>query len=110
MQDNPNTDNSDSQTDPFELDRLDWELAFEPLEKNSYAALKLGFIFALMRKTLDAQLFKPRPVMEALDLAMEVLFPLTEFHDVSFNLFLKYSEGTLTFEEEQMLKALGVKI
>ena len=110
MQDNPNTDNSDSQTDPFELDRLDWELAFEPLGKNSYAALKLGFIFALMRKTLDAQLFKPRPVMEALDLAMEVLFPLTEFHDVSFNLFLKYAEGQLTFEEEQMLKALGVKL
>jgi hypothetical protein len=110
MQDNPNTDNTDSQTGPFEMDRLDFELAFEPLEKNSHAVLKLGFIFALMRKQLDAQLFKPRSVMGALDLAMEVLFPLTQFHDASFNLFLKYSEGKLTFEEEQMLNALGVKI
>ena len=41
---------------------------------------------------------------------MEVLFPLTQFHDVSFNLFLKYAEGQLTIEEEQMLNALGVKI
>jgi len=34
---------------------------------------------------------------------------LTEFHDVGFNLFLKFSEGQLTIEEEQMLAALGVK-
>lgn len=48
--------------------------------------------------------------METLDEAMQVLFALTEFHDVSFNLFLKFTEGQLTFEEEQMLKALGVKL
>src|SRR5689334_14613102 len=110
MQNNPNTENTDNQTDPFEMDRSDFELAFEPLEKNTYAVLKLGFIFALMRKQLDAQLFKPRPVMDALELAMEVLFPLTQFHDASFNLFLKYSEGQLIVEEEQILNALGVKI
>lgn len=50
-----------------------------------------------MRKYLDGRLFKPRPVMEALDEAMVVLFALTEFHDVSFNLFLKFTEGQLTF-------------
>ena len=110
MQDNPSTENNDNQTEPFDLEREDWELAFEPLEKNSYAVLRLGFNFAIMRKYLDSQLFKPRPVMETLDEAMEVLFALTEFHDVSFNLFLKFTEGQLTFEEEQMLKALGVKI
>lgn len=110
MQDDPTTDNLDNQPDLFEMDRLDWELAFQSLEKNSYPVLKLGFNFALIRKYLDMQLFKPRPVMEALDLAMEVLFPLTAFHDVSFNLFLKYAEGQLTFEEEQLLNALGIKV
>ena len=109
MQDNPNTDNTNAQTHEIDMNREDWELAFEPLEKNSFAVLKLGFNFAIMRKYLDTQLFKPRPVMEALDQAMEVLFALTEFHDVSFNLFLKFTEGQLTFEEEQMLRALGVK-
>jgi hypothetical protein len=109
MQDNPNTDNTNTQTREIDMDREDWELAFEPLEKNSFAVLRLGFNFAIMRKYLDSQLFKPRPVMETLDQAMEVLFALTEFHDVSFNLFLKFTEGQLTFEEEQMLRALGVK-
>jgi hypothetical protein len=109
MQDNPNTEDTNTQTREFDMDREDWERAFEPLAKNSYAVLQLGFNFATMRKYLDTQLFKPRPVMEALEQAMEALFPLTEFHDVSFNLFLKFTEGKLTVEEEQMLKALGVK-
>jgi len=69
----------------------------------------MGFNIRTLRKYLDAQVFKPRPVMEALDLAMEVLFPFTAFHKVSFDLFLKYTDGELTFEEEQMLNALGVK-
>jgi hypothetical protein len=110
MQDNPNTDNTDNQTHELDIDREDWELAFEPLEKNSYPVLKLGFNFAVLRKYLDGLLIKPRPVMEALDEAMGVLFTYTEFHDVGFNLFLKFSEGKLTFEEEQMLGALGIKI
>jgi len=109
MQADPNMNNTDTQTHEIDLDREDWVVAFEPLEKNSFPVLKLGFNFAIMRKYLDTQLFKPRPVMEALDEAMTVLFGLTEFHDVSFNLFLKFSEGKLSFEEEQMLRALGVK-
>jgi len=37
---------------------------------------------------LNAQMFRPRPVMEALDQAMEVLFPYTEFHNISSACFL----------------------
>ena len=109
MQNNPTTDDTHTQTPELDLDREDWEQAFEPLEKNSFPVLKLGFNFAIMRQYLDRQLIKPRPIMEALDEAMTVLFALTEFHDVGFNLFLKFSEGQLTIEEEQMLNALGVK-
>ena len=109
MQDNPNTDNTDIETRDLDIDREDWELAFETLEKNSYPVLKLGFNFAILRKYLDEQLFKPRPVMEALDEAMDVLFALTEFRDAGFNLFIKFMEGKLTYDEEQMLTALGIK-
>jgi hypothetical protein len=109
MQADPNMNHAHAQTHEIDLDREDWEVAFEPLEKNSFPVLRLGFNFAILRKYLDGQLFKPRPVMEALDQAMEVLFAYTEFHEVSFNLFLKFSEGRLSFEEEQMLRALGVK-
>ena len=114
MQDNPSTDNTTTDTGTntpfFEMDRGDWELAFEPLKADPYAAIRMGFNIRMVRKYLDAQLFKPRPVMEALDLAMEVLFPFTEFHKTSLELFLKFTDGKLSFEEEEMLKAMGVKI
>jgi hypothetical protein len=91
------------------VERDEWELAFEPFEGEPYAALKMGFNLAMLRKHFHGQLFKSRPVMEALDQAMEVLFPYTEFHKASFDLFIRFTEGKLTFEEEQMLHALGVK-
>jgi hypothetical protein len=109
MQDNPNiTDDTGSNTPYLEMDREDWELAFEHLKGTGYAAIKMGQNLRMLYKYLDAQLFKPQPVMEAIDLALEVLFPLTEFHKATFDLFLKHVDCELTFEEEQMLRALGV--
>ena len=113
MQDNPstiNTDDTDAQTHEFEMEREDWELAFEPFEGHPYAALRMGFNIATIRKNLNGLLLKSRPVMETLELAMGVLFPYTDFHKASFELFLKFTDGKLTFDEEQMLNALGVKI
>jgi hypothetical protein len=109
MQNNPSTDNTDTQTQQLDLDRDDWEFALEPYEGNPRAALLLGFNVAVLRAYLDAQTIKCRKVIEALDLALELLFPLTEFHKASLDLFLKYMDGKLTFEEEQMLTALGIK-
>lgn len=106
MPDNPNTEDL---TQHLLIDRDDWELAFEPFAGHAYAALRLGFNFAMLRKHFDSQLIKPRPVLEALDLAMETLFPFTDFHQASFDLFIKLTDGKLTFDEEQMLNALGVK-
>lgn len=108
MQEDPNT-NTDNQTQWPLLDSEDWEAAFEPYEDDPVSALSLGFKLARLRLYLDAQLIKPSPVMEALDLAMKALFPYTGFHKASFDLFLKFMDGKLTFDEEQMLRALGVK-
>lgn len=33
MQDHPSTENTDTQTEPFDLEREDWDLAFEPTRK-----------------------------------------------------------------------------
>lgn len=109
MQEDPTTEHTDTQTPQLDLDRDDWEFAFEPYEGNPRAALLLGFNVAVLRAYLDAQTIKCRKVIEVLDLALEVLFPLTEFHKASFELFLKYMDGKLTFDEEQMLNALGIK-
>ena len=113
MQEDPNTDHADdtgSNTPYFEMDRDDWKLAFEVFKDNAFAAKRMGFNLRMIHHYLDAQLFKPHPVMEALDLAMEVLFLYTDFHKASFDLFLKYADSELTYEEEEMLRALGVTV
>jgi len=71
--------------------------------------VRLGFNFAMLRNYYEGQLIKHAPVLESLDLAMEVLFSYSEFHDASFDLFIRLTEGKLSREEEQMLNALGIK-
>ena|SRR5215218_1787941 len=106
MQDNPNTDNL---TPQILMDEEDWEIAFEPYAGFPSDALSLGCKLGMLRAYLDAQTIKCRHAIKALDLAIEVLFPYTSFHSASFDLFIKYTQVGLTLEEEQMLKALGVK-
>ena len=81
-----------------------WEQAFEPFEGEHYAALR----HAMLRNYYEGQLIKHAPVLESLDLAMEVLFGYSEFREASFDLFIRLTEGKLTREEEQMLNALGI--
>lgn len=103
MQNNPNTNNQ-------LVDTEDWATAFEPYDEKPDQALRLGLNLAILRTELDSLLIKSQPVMESLDDAMEMLFPYTSFHDASLDLFLRFTEGKLTFEEEQLLNAMGVKI
>ncbi len=110
MQINVTTDITEDDPIPGPLVERDlWEQAFEPFEGEHYAALRLGFNFAMLRNYFEGQLIKPPAVMESLDLAMEVLFGYSEFHDASFNLFIRLTEGKLTREEEQMLNALALR-
>src|SRR5262245_6756947 len=107
MQDNRITDN---QTQHELVEPADWAIAFEPYDENPNEALRLGLNLAILRTELDSMLIKSQPVLEALDDALEILFPFTSFHDASLDLFIRFTEGKLTFDEEQMLNALGVKI
>jgi hypothetical protein len=105
MQDNPSTENVTY--DPL-VERDLWEQAFEPFEGEHYAALRLGFNFAMIRNFYETQLITHPPVLESPEIAMYVLFKYSEFHDASYELFIRLTEGKLTAEEEQMLKALGI--
>src|ERR1044071_6776374 len=75
-----------------------WEQAFEPFDGEYYAALRLGFNFAMLRKYYDTRLIKSAPVIESLEIAMHVLFKYSEFHDASYDLFIRLTEGKLTLE------------
>jgi len=111
MQEDPTTDDEtdDDYRPQFLMDEEDWQAAFEPYEGNPSDAQTLGVKLGMLRAYLDAQTIKCRQAIEALDLALKVLFPLTSFHDASFDMFIKYTQVELSFEEEQMVRELGVK-
>jgi len=109
MQEDPITDETEDYRPQFLMDEEDWQAAFEPYEGNPSDAQTLGCKLGMLRAYLDAQTIKCRQAIEALDLALKVLFPLTSFHDASFDLFIKHTQVGLTFEEEQMVIAMGVK-
>lgn len=91
------------------LSAEDWELALEPYADNPGAALSLGSLFMILRSYLTT---KPRQIevaIEGLDQAMEILFPFTEFHEVSFVLFRRLADGKLTRDEEKLLETLGIR-
>jgi hypothetical protein len=106
MPDNPTTEDL---TKHLLMDREDWEVAFEPYEGRPSDALTLGCKLAMLRAYLKGQTIQCRQAITALDLALEILFPFTSFHEASFDLFIRFTEGKLTFDEEQMLNALGIK-
>ena len=113
MQEDPNIDHvtihvTDHATQQSLTDSDDWIAAFEPYKDDPGSALSLAFKLAMLRAYLDAQTIKCRHAIEVLDLALEVLFPHTDFHNVSFDLFIRLVDGQLTFDEGEMLKALGI--
>ena len=111
MQDNPNTEdpNTENPTESKALDTEDWQLAFEPYEGHPGNALTLGFNFVILKRCITVEPLQTQEAVNGLDLAMEVLFQHTQFHEVAYGLFHKLMEGQLTTEEEELLKSLGLK-
>lgn len=91
------------------LDTEDWEIALDPYGEDPGAALTLGFHLMTLKRYLDEEPPMIREALDGIDCALEVLFQHTEFHDVSYALFVRLAGGKLTLPEERMLHALGVK-
>jgi hypothetical protein len=104
MPDNPNTNYENAP-----LDTEDWEIAFAPYAQYPSAALTLAANLMILKAFLAIKPPMMQEAIEGLDRAMEVLFPFTEFHEVSYVLFRRLAEGKLTLEDEQILKSLGIK-
>lgn len=101
MPNNPNTDDIAEQ--PW-LDVADWEIAFVPYEDRPDAA----HVLSMNLTVLKSHISEPEAIAE-LDRALDVLFLHSQFHDVSYLLFRRMAEGKLSFEQQTMLKTLGIK-
>ena len=106
MPDDPNTDEVIEH--PW-LDFDDWNIVFQPYEGHPEAALMLGVNLTI----LQSHITEPETISEAiseLEFALEALFMRTKFPNVSYTLFRRLAQGNLSFEEQELLKSLGIKL
>ena len=102
MQDNPSTDNPPIETEA-------WEIAFKPYATDAEAAFDLARRLMEVKRYLKAKPPNPSLAMAALDEAAELLFPFTQFHKASYDLYLTFIEGTPTKAQEDLMDSLGVR-
>jgi hypothetical protein len=103
----PEYDNTDNPRE-HALDYESWEICFEAYERYPVEALMLGFNIMVLKAFLLVEPPRLAEAIEGLDKAMEVLFNHSQFHEVAYEMFRKVAGGKLTYEEEQILKSLGL--
>jgi hypothetical protein len=108
MQDNANTDDTDSETDSPYMDAEDWQIAFEPYEGEPQAALTLGFLLTQLKLYItDLDMHE---ALGEINVALDCLYDHSDFRSISRELFGTAIEGKLTTDKEALLRQLGVRI
>ena len=91
------------------LDTEEWKIALEIYKGHPANALNLAFQLIAIRQSLERGNKGIPDAIEALDLAIDTLYPHTNFHRLGQRLFKRKIEGTLTTKQEDLIGKLGVK-
>jgi len=102
MPDNPNTDNPPIETEA-------WEIALKPYARHAEAAFDLARRLMEVKRYLKAKPPNVSMATSALDEAVEILFPFTDFQKSAYDLYLTFIDGTPTKEQEDLADSLGIR-
>ena len=92
------------------LDPEQWKIVLEVYAGHHVAALNLGYQLIEIKRSLKRGQKGIRDAIDALDLAVEALYPHTDFYKTGRTFFQQTIEGKLKPEQEETLRKLGVKI
>ena len=95
---------------PMMLDTEQWNIVLKVYAGHPVAALTLAYQLIAIKQSLQRG---PRGIPDAiagLDLAIEGLYPHTDFYKVGHKCFHLTIEGRLKTKQEEKLRQLGVKI
>jgi hypothetical protein len=86
-----------------------WEIAFNPYARDAAAAFDLARRLLEVKRLLLTNPPNVSLAKAALDDACELLFPLTEFRQVAYDLYLTALDGHPTKAQEDLMGSLGIK-
>ena len=95
-------------SDMIEAENL--KIALQQYKGHPIPALLLAHQLVAIKQCLQSGRKGIPDAITALDLAIESLFPYTEFYKGSLRLYMRRLEGTIKPKEEEKLRQLGLKI
>jgi hypothetical protein len=92
------------------LEAENLKVALELYERHPIPALLLAHQLMAIKQCLQRGKEGIPDAINGLDLAIDNLFPHTDFHKVSHRLFVRRLEGTINPNQEERLRELGVRL
>jgi hypothetical protein len=92
------------------LDAEQWKIVLEVYAVHPVSALTLAYQLIAIKQTLHRGHKGIPDAIAGLDLAIDSLFPHTDFYKIGHKFYLRTIEGTLKPEQEERLRKLGVKL
>jgi len=92
------------------LDQEQWKLVLEVYAGQPVAALTLAYQLIEIKRSLKNGQKGITDAIAGLDLAVEALYPHTDFYNMGRTFFQRTIEGRLKPEQENKLRELGVKL
>lgn len=92
------------------LEAENWAIALGLYKGNPVDALLLAHQPMAIKQCLKTGTKGIQDAIARLDLAIEGLYPHTDFHYLSHKLYLRRLEGILKPEQEEKLRQLGIKV
>ncbi|HEU4714813.1 MAG TPA: hypothetical protein VFS76_24845 [Pyrinomonadaceae bacterium] len=92
------------------LEAENWAIALELYKGDPISALLLAHQLMAIKQCLERGNKGIPEAIKGLDLAINNLFPYTDFHIVSHKYFIRRLEGNLNPKLEEKLRELGVRL
>jgi len=92
------------------LDAEQWEIVLKVYAAHPVAALTLAYQLIALKQSLQQGKKGIPAAIAGLDLAIDALYPHTDFHKMAHKSYVRTIEGTLRPGQEEKLRQLGVKL
>jgi hypothetical protein len=85
------------------------KIVFRVYKGHSISALALAYQLMAIKQSLECGRRGIPDAIKGLDVAIDSLYPHTDFHKMGHKFFLRTIEGNLTPKQEARLRELGIK-
>lgn len=92
------------------LEAESWKIVFKVYAEHPISALSLAYQLIAVKQSLRRGRNGIAEAIAELDLAIESLYPHTDFYNIGHRLYRRTIEGTLTPKQEELMSKLGEEI